>query len=222
MIRSRLQVQTLLAALGLVVSFISPMSASAQVIGNFIDHAKNTAPRTIHTIIELEYFPSVGEQGGGMPAFRLNANFINYDEEPGVRELYYHSTWGNAFGLGLGSENGVILYEEFITAGLSYRPHEKVATALTWEPLGIYGNPNQAIFGSGLTAQIAFPLVLLEWNERAQGALGGFVTQWEPNARIRNVKVRFNLAPNIYLSFTRQGILSTDGPMNSVAFGIGM
>lgn len=83
-------------------------------------------------------------------------------------------------------------------------------------------NPLRGLFGSGLTFQLAVPLVLIEVNERAQGMGVGVLTQREPNGRMRNVKVRVNVAPGIFLSFTKQAIGITDGPLTSVAFGIGL
>lgn len=83
-------------------------------------------------------------------------------------------------------------------------------------------NPLRGVFGSGLTLQLAVPLLLIEVNERAQGMGHGFLTQREPNGRMRNIKLRVNVAPGTYLSFTRQAIGITDGPLTSIAFGIGI
>lgn len=194
-------------------------SASAQILEKFIDHVKYTSPQTVHSIIELDYFPSITDSKYGMPVLRFDLNFMEEGDEREVGTPYYHSTWGNAIGYG---GNGIIAFEEFISAGLSYKPHTKLAASFTWEPIGIYVNPARGIFGSGLTMQLAFPLVLLEVNERAQGMGIGFLTQKEPNGRMRNVKLRVNVVPGTYVSFTRQAIGITEGPFTSIAFGVGI
>lgn len=173
----------------------------------------------MHTVIELDYFHSLADAKYGMPVIRFVLNFVEDGDEREVGELYYHSAWGNAIGYG---GHGILAFEEFISAGVSYKPHEKLAASVTWEPIGIYVNPLRGLFGSGLTFQLAVPLVLIEVNERAQGMGVGVLTQREPNGRMRNVKVRVNVAPGIFLSFTKQAIGITDGPLTSVAFGIGL
>jgi hypothetical protein len=199
--------------------FLSSATASAQIVDKFLSHIEDSKPRTIHTIWELDYFPSVEGAKYGLPVIRFDLNFIEDDDERMVGEPYYHSVWGNAIGYG---GHGIITLEEFITAGVSYRVHEKFEASLAWEPIGIYVNPNRGIVGSGLTAQFAFPLLTIEVNERAQGMAFGFATQREPNMRVRNIKARFNIAPGIYATITRQGIGLSEGPMTSIALGVGM
>lgn len=194
-------------------------SASAQILEKFIDHVKYTNPHTVHTIVELDYFPSITDSKYGMPVIRFDLNFVEEGDEREVGELYYHGVWGNAIGYG---GHGIIAFEEFISAGVSYKPHEKLAASVTWEPIGIYVNPLRGVFGSGLTLQLAVPLAVIEVNERAQGMGHGFLTQREPNGRMRNIKLRVNVAPGTYLSITRQAIGITDGPLTSIAFGVGI
>jgi hypothetical protein len=198
---------------------LSPTTASAQITDKFMDHIRDLNPRTIHTIWELDYFPSVEGAKYGLPVIRFDLNFIEDDDDRLVGEPYYHSTWGNAIGYG---GQGIVTLEEFITAGLSYRVHEKFEASLAWEPIGIYVNPNHGIVGSGLTVQFSLPLMTIEVNERAQGMAFGFATQREPNMRVRNIKARFNVAPGVYASITRQGIGHSEGPLTSIAFGVGM
>ncbi len=205
--------------LPLILVSVSPPTTSAQVVDKFVEHIMDSNPRTIHTIWELDYFPSVEGAKYGLPVIRFDLNFIEDEDDRMVGEPYYHSVWGNAIGYG---GHGIITLEEFITAGFSYRVHEKFEASLAWEPIGIYVNPNRGIVGSGLTVQLAFPLLTIEVNERAQGMAFGFATQREPNMRLRNIKARFNIAQGRYISITRQGIGLSEGPMTSIAFGVGM
>jgi hypothetical protein len=150
---------------------------------------------------------------------RFDLNFTEEGDEREVGEPYYHGVWGNAVGYG---GSGIVALEEFISAGLSYKTRYKIAGSFSWEPIGMYVNPTGMIFGSGLTLQLAVPMVVFELNERAQGMGVGFATQRESNARMRNIKARFNIAPGTYLSITRQGIGMSDGPLTSIAFGVGI
>lgn len=201
----------------ILLPFLACMAVHAQPaeIGAYL---RKVPPATVHTLFEVGYVPSVSGSKYGMPIVRFDLNYIEYKDPASIGEFQYHSTWGNAFGFG---GPGVIFYEEFITAGLSYRAHRDVAVSVTWEPLGLYSTSVDGVAGSGLTTQLALPRIGIEWNERAQGFGFGFIRQSEPGMRIRNIKVRFQPKENLFISINRYGITSRDEVLTGISVGVG-
>lgn len=77
-----------IASAFIVTVALTTSSASAQFVDSFVDHLKNSRPSTVHSIIELDYFPSITDSKYGMPVLRFDLNFVEDGEEREVGELY--------------------------------------------------------------------------------------------------------------------------------------
>lgn len=65
-------------------------NASAQTLDKLLGFLKDQQPQTIHSIIELDYFPSVDGAKYGHPVIRFDLNYAEEGDARQVGELYYH------------------------------------------------------------------------------------------------------------------------------------
>jgi hypothetical protein len=122
-----------------------------------------------------------------IPTFTYIYDGIDNDYESNQKWAYY-GTWTNTLGYG---GDGTIIINESIGSAVGYFPSSLYSLGINWEMIGYWVLPQRGVFGSSIQFKARISWLVLEFTERAQGMLFGFITQDQNSARIRSFGFSF-------------------------------